>query len=385
MNERERTSDGYTYNKQNKTFEYQHRHRPSAQTVHAQRPPQTQKRKKKIRFKPNKDGIMALIALLLIVAVVITLLVLTIKAIAGAVSGNNEDTSTAQSTTESTSEAPIIPVVTWHDDYTNIFVSNSDIEVGSLILVNFENDYALADSSSLKLRVLADTTGHNTYFVLKNRSVKVRQDVRNALREMIFALVDNNLDTLGKDSSSDRVLISSGHRTIADQTKLYEDESNDEDLIALPGYSEHHTGYAVDLKIWTSDGKTIDMRENEQEWLAAHCAEYGFVVRYDGSKYEITGILDETWHYRYVGVPHATYMMENGLCLEEYLELLRTNYAYPNEPLAFTAGEDDYLVYYVEASADSTTLVSVPPESVGTYEISGDNMNGFIVTVKKAK
>ena len=180
-------------------------------------------------------------------------------------------------------------------------------------------------------------------------------------------------------------MISSGHRTIADQTKLYEDESNDEDLIALPGYSEHHTGYAVDLKIWTSDGKTIDMRENEQEWLAAHCAEYGFVVRYDGSKYEITGILDETWHYRYVGVPHATYMMENGLCLEEYLELLRTNYAYPNEPLAFTAGEDDYLVYYVEASADSTTLVSVPPESVGTYEISGDNMNGFIVTVKKAK
>lgn len=385
MNERERTSDGYTYNKQNKTFEYQHRHRPSAQTVHAQRPPQTQKRKKKIRFKPNKDGIMALIALLLIVAVVITLLVLTIKAIAGAVSGNNEDTSTAQSTTESTSEAPIIPVVTWHDDYTNIFVSNSDIEVGSLILVNFENNYALADSSSLKLRVLADTTGHNTYFVLKNRSVKVRQDVRNALREMIFALVDNNLDTLGKDSSSDRVLISSGHRTIADQTKLYEDESNDEDLIALPGYSEHHTGYAVDLMIWTSDGKTIDMRENEQEWLEAHCAEYGFVVRYDGSKYEITGILDETWHYRYVGVPHATYMMENGLCLEEYLELLRTNYAYPNEPLAFTAGEDDYLVYYVEASADSTTLVSVPPESVGTYEISGDNMNGFIVTVKKAK
>lgn len=81
------------------------------------------------------------------------------------------------------------------------------------------------------------------------------------------------------------------------------------------------------------------MRENEQAWMEQNCAKYGFVVRYDGSKFEKTGILDESWHYRYVGVPHATYMMENNLCLEEYLELLKNSYAYPNEPLTVSAND----------------------------------------------
>ena len=125
------------------------------------------------------------------------------------------------------------------------------------------------------------------------------------------------------------------------------------------------------------------MRENEQAWMEQNCAKYGFVVRYDGSKFEKTGILDESWHYRYVGVPHATYMMENNLCLEEYLELLKNSYAYPNEPLTVSANDTEYLIYYVPVSSDSTTFVPVPPESVGTYEISGNNVDGFIVTVTK--
>ena len=118
--------------------------------------------------------------------------------------------------------------------------------------------------------------------------------------------------------------------------------------------------------------------------MEAHCAEYGFIIRYEASKSALTGIVDEPYHFRYVGVSHATYMTANNLCLEEYLELLRNSHSYDKTPLEFSAGDKDYLVYYVEATADASfTSIPVPPASEGTYTISGDNMNGFIVTVTK--
>jgi hypothetical protein len=81
-------------------------------------------------------------------------------------------------------------------------------------------------------------------------------------------------------------------------------------------------------------------------------------------------------------------MTANNLCLEEYLELLRTSHCYDKTPLEITVGDQEYLVYYVAADTTdgaSFTSIPVPPASEGTYTISGDNMNGFIVTVTKAK
>ena len=57
----------------------------------------------------------------------------------------------------------------------------------------------------------------------------------------------------------------------------------------------------------------------EAQWLKAHCAEYGFILRSPPEKSEITGITWEPWHFRYVGEEAAVYIMENELCLEEYL------------------------------------------------------------------
>ena len=53
--------------------------------------------------------------------------------------------------------------------------------------------------------------------------------------------------------------------------------------------------------------------------MKAHCAEYGFILRYPKDKQDVTGIIFEPWHFRYVGVEIATYIMQNGLTLEEYL------------------------------------------------------------------
>lgn len=90
--------------------------------------------------------------------------------------------------------------------------------------------------------------------------------------------------------------------------------------VALPGTSEHATGLAVDI-ISTSYGELDDRQGDtaEQKWLMEHCWEYGFILRYPPEKSDITGIIYEPWHYRYVGKEAAQEITEQGITLEEYL------------------------------------------------------------------
>ncbi len=88
-----------------------------------------------------------------------------------------------------------------------------------------------------------------------------------------------------------------------------------------PGCSEHSTGLAFDIV--ALDYQMLDEEQEqtaENIWLREHCAEYGFILRYPKDKEDVTKISYESWHFRYVGVEAAEYIMENGLVLEEYLE-----------------------------------------------------------------
>ena len=89
--------------------------------------------------------------------------------------------------------------------------------------------------------------------------------------------------------------------------------------VAFPGTSEHQLGLAVDLmdKNYSYKPKYEDMNQEMFAWLDAHCAEYGFIKRYPTRKLLLTG-WDEPWHYRYVGVEAATFIMEHGICYEEF-------------------------------------------------------------------
>ncbi len=90
--------------------------------------------------------------------------------------------------------------------------------------------------------------------------------------------------------------------------------------VAVPGTSEHATGLAVD--IIASEYEALDDRQgdtDEQKWLMEHCWEYGFILRYPQEKADITGIIYEPWHYRYVGKAAAKEITEQGVTLEEYL------------------------------------------------------------------
>ena len=116
----------------------------------------------------------------------------------------------------------------------------------------------------------------------------------------------------------------SAYRTILEQTTILEYRTREHmaefkldffeardkayETVAIPGTSEHHLGLAVDL-----------LGEEAVVWLTEHCWNYGFIVRYTEEKEWITGIIDEPWHFRYVGTEVSLAMKDSGLCLEEYL------------------------------------------------------------------
>lgn len=129
--------------------------------------------------------------------------------------------------------------------------------------------------------------------------------------------------------------ISSGYRSVAYQQEMWDDRVyryRKEDgmtgsqaraaagrYMARPGASEHHTGLAFDV---TVPGEVSFAATDQCAWLHEHCWEYGFIIRFYEEKQPITGIHEEPWHIRYVGLPHSKLMQASGECLEEYLGLV---------------------------------------------------------------
>ncbi len=125
------------------------------------------------------------------------------------------------------------------------------------------------------------------------------------------------------------VFLSSGYRSYNEQNYLFnrklgqgysrEDAAR---IVAVPGTSEHQTGLACDITDRYYDFKTSELENTDlYKWMSAHCHEYGFVVRYPKDKEDITKIIYEPWHFRYLGKDAATYMVENNLCYEEFYDL----------------------------------------------------------------
>lgn len=93
--------------------------------------------------------------------------------------------------------------------------------------------------------------------------------------------------------------------------------------VAPPGTSDHQTGLGLDIT--DRYYSTMDATQMDQTflvWLRENCAQYGFILRYPADKESITG-LNEPWHFRYVGVEAAKYIMENNLCLEQFVSLYK--------------------------------------------------------------
>lgn len=126
-----------------------------------------------------------------------------------------------------------------------------------------------------------------------------------------------------------RLYLKSAYRSWQTQNTMYYNRLKkygyDDGWVIKPGASDHQTGLGCDVVsyAWRDRGMNEQFAQtDEAQWMAEHCAEFGFVIRYPEDKVDITEINYEPWHLRYVGVPVATYIMENGLCLEEFHEQL---------------------------------------------------------------
>lgn len=159
-------------------------------------------------------------------------------------------------------------------------------------------------------------------------------DNRQAVDSRCYPDLQDMMDACRAEGLSP--LICSSYRSWEKQETLYNDQINKliargcsmEDaraeaatMVAVPGTSEHQLGLAVDI---VDENYQIleDAQENTevQKWMLEHCWEYGFILRYPKNKSDITGIIYEPWHYRYVGKEAAKEITEKGICLEEYLE-----------------------------------------------------------------
>lgn len=141
----------------------------------------------------------------------------------------------------------------------------------------------------------------------------------------LLPVTEEAFERLSKDAKAQGLDIhnSSDYRTYAFQVECYnsmvEGYSKEyaDSVSARPGHSEHQTGYTIDCN--TIDNTFADTPEGK--WLAQHCWEYGFIIRYPEDKVDLTGYAYESWHIRYVGVEHAKEIWEQGICLEEYLDI----------------------------------------------------------------
>jgi D-alanyl-D-alanine carboxypeptidase len=250
-------------------------------------------------------------------------------------------------------------------------MDSADLAVGSLILVSRDAPYSFPDNAALVC--IADNK-NDDYFI---------RDKNLMLDKQALAGLNDMLSGFYQAKGLRTVNVVSGSRTLEEQRHLY-DQSLEENgaahtalYVAEPGCSEHHTGLAVDFSVYREEtGATEEFSEDgDYRWFRDNAWKYGFILRYPEEKKDITKIEYEPWHYRYVGVPHAWYMKKHELCLEEYLELLR-GYPCDGEHLRFTCEGRNYEVYYC-----SGTMVYVPEAC--SYTVSGNNTDGFIVTVDK--
>jgi len=192
----------------------------------------------------------------------------------------------------------------------NIHIAQNENADWMLVLVNAWNP--MPDNYSPKLKSLSN-------------GLQFDERAISQLNDMLAAAKNQGLSPI----------VCSAYRTIETQRTLFKNkvsqliasglslshaEYEAQRHVAYPGASEHNLGLAVDIV--SENYQLLDEKQAntpEAKWLREHCAEYGFILRYQKGKEAVTGIVYEPWHFRYVGVAAAWDIMVSGLCLEEYL------------------------------------------------------------------
>ncbi len=248
-----------------------------------------------------------------------------------------------------------------------IMLEQKDIYKGTLLLVN--RDYPIHRFNNEKHLQLEQALYGYPEILLEKRAARM-------LQKLI-----NDLD--GKES----IVPVSGYRPQKEQEQIYKDSlaENGREFtnkyVAIPGHSEHQTGYAIDLARMNHE---IDFIRPDFPYdgiwgrFRELAGEYGFIERYQEGKERITGIAHEPWHFRYVGYPHSLLMNREGLTLEEYIEKIK-NFTYKGEHLHYQYKGRSMEIFYVNVMDAIYEEISISDEF--TYQVTGNNSDGVIVTV----
>ncbi|MBO5227328.1 MAG: M15 family metallopeptidase [Ruminococcus sp.] len=257
--------------------------------------------------------------------------------------------------------------------YESVAVKNDEIYKGELILVN--SSYPFQSAADANITPL---------FEKKTDSYSV-SGMHISMQEEAIPYLNSMLDDFYSATAHNDILIVDGYRTLEEQQALYDADLEltgltTSTLVAKPGHSEHETGYALDFSLFFPDGTSGEYDgTGDYDWIDQHCSDYGYILRYPEDKTELTDIQYESWHYRYVGRPHAYYIMQSGICLEEYISELN-EYSVDAPMEIIDSNGAAYEVYFVPADTDSdVTHIPVKPDA--DYSVSGNNIDGFIVTI----
>ncbi len=180
------------------------------------------------------------------------------------------------------------------------------------ILVNKQNKIKESYLKKIKLINTKD---------INNKDVLIEKETYENYLKLKDFLKERNIE----------IGISSAYRSIEDQKKIYNEflkkygEEYTKTHVAVPYTSEHHTGLCLDINVkvngyFPKDNYELEEQKEYYESIYKYLKDFGFILRYPKNKEDITGVLYEPWHIRYVGVVPATIIMNNNWTLEEYLK-----------------------------------------------------------------
>lgn len=200
------------------------------------------------------------------------------------------------------------------------------------------SDFTLLPLDNITHHVASEDNGWN--LILVNRNSYIPDDYKVELTELsngekVDSRIYPELQEMFIDARAQGygLFVREGYRTQEEQQQLldekieaYENEGKSkseakklaEQWVAIPGTSEHQLGIAVDINADTTKSSSDDV----YSWLAENAHKYGFIKRYPSDKTDITGVINEPWHYRYVGKEAALEIYSQGMCLEEYIDTL---------------------------------------------------------------
>ncbi|WP_223555948.1 VanY-A/VanY-F/VanY-M family D-Ala-D-Ala carboxypeptidase [Lysinibacillus sphaericus] len=246
--------------------------------------------------------------------------------------------------------------VEFSGDMKKVEIPVEQIYQGNLLLVNAKHPVHNESIKSDVINLYARKELAKGYRVF-NSETNLSEDIASKFSDMVLDAEEDGVSSF---------LITSGFRGFDEQTKLYKEMGSNRALPA--GYSEHNLGLSLD--VGSTQGKMEVAPEGE--WIAKNAWKYGFTLRYPEDKTDITGIMNEPWHIRYVGLPHSAIMKEKNFVLEEYFDYLKEK-----KHISATVKGQKYEVFYYPVTENIT--INVPANH--RYEVSGNNMDGVIVTV----